>query len=110
MSNSELEKLKSGVVDLAALVGVTCELVVRVLATFLHNGGLTDMSNSELEKLKSGVVDLAALVGVIDAASEMTLLGHKLTVMADQITEMTGTLAGRCGYSVEELFGKIWDS
>jgi hypothetical protein len=44
------------------------------------------------------------------AASEMALLGHKLTVMADQITEMTGTLAERCGCSVEELFGYVWDS
>lgn len=68
------------------------------------------MSEREIEKLKSGVVDLAALVGVIGAASEMALLGHKLTMMADQITEMTGTLAGRCGYTVEELFGHIWDS
>jgi len=65
---------------------------------------------SEIEKLKSGVVDLAALVGVIGAASEMALLGHRLTVMADQVTDMAGALAERCGYSVEELFGKIWDS
>lgn len=64
----------------------------------------------EIEKLRSDVVDLAALVGVIGAASEMALLGHRLTVMADQVTDMAGTLAGRCGYSVEELFGKIWDS
>ncbi len=68
------------------------------------------MSESEIEKLKSDVVALTALVGVIDAASEMTRLGHRLTVMADQVTEMTGALAERCGYSVEELFGRIWDS
>ena len=60
--------------------------------------GMTDMSEREIEKLKSGVVDLAALVGVIGAASEMTLLGHRLTVMADQVTEMAGTLAERCGW------------
>ena len=72
---------------------------------------MTDMSGTqEIEKLKSGVVDLAALVGVIDAASEMTLLGQRLTTMADQVTDMAGTLAERCGYTVEELFGKIWDS
>jgi hypothetical protein len=64
----------------------------------------------EIEKLKSGVVDLAALVGVISAASEMALLGQRLTTMADQVTEMVGTLAERCGYPVEELFGQIWDS
>jgi len=79
--------------------------------TTKSNGGLTDMSGErEIEKLKSGAVDLAALVGVIGAASEMALLGQRLTTMADQVTEMTGALAGRCGYSVEELFGQIWDS
>jgi hypothetical protein len=68
------------------------------------------MSGREIDKLKSGVVDLAALVGVIDAASEMADLGRKLAEMADKITEMTETLAKRCGYSVEELFGIIWES
>jgi hypothetical protein len=68
------------------------------------------MSAREIEKLKSGVVDLAALVGVISAASEMALLGQRLTTMADQVTEATGALAESCGYSVEALFAQIWDS
>lgn len=64
---------------------------------------------AEIAKLQKRAADLAALASFINTASEMAALSGELLTKADQITEITGELAERLGFSVAEVFEHLED-